>query len=247
METVMNTRERVVVYGLLSALVISNAFLLLATTARTAVAEPLGETLGPADALLLVGPGDDTKDVEILNRDGRLAWGEDPHERAYSVGYVFIGGILNQLMAGEALVEERLALIEELEGEEKEFRERMEEIRRRGMEMDQESEEFRTVYEEFVAANEELSAWQAQAIARRGKLDAEHLEQVYREMIDAVQVVADRMKIDTVYRFIPTDDPFKADNPDQALLAIRLRTALRYPDELDITDAVLEELSLDLE
>jgi len=243
----MNTRERIVVYGLLTTLAVSNAFLLLATTGRPATAEPLGETLGPADSLVLAGAADDTDDVELINRDGRLAWGDDVHERAYSVAYVFIGGILNQLMGAEARVEERLALIDELEGEEKEFRERIEEIRQRGMEMDEESDDFRRTYEEYIAAGEELRAWQAQAITRRGQLDAVHLEDAYREMIDAVQVVADRQKIDTVYRFIPTDDPFNADNPDQALLAIRLRTALRYPDELDITDAVLEELSLDLE
>lgn len=242
----MKTRERFIVYGLLTALLVSNAFLLLATTGRPAVADPLAETLGPADSLLLTGTGDDA-DVELVNRDGRLAWGDDAHERAYSIAYVFIGGILNQLMGTEARIEERTTLIEELGAEEEAFRERMEEIRQRGMEMDQESEEFRKTYEEYVALGEELRVWQAQAINRRGKLDAVHLEDVYREMIDAVQVVADRMKIDTVYRFIPTDDPFNAENPDQALLAIRLRAALRYPDELDITDAVLEELSLDLE
>ena len=31
------------------------------------------------------------------------------------------------------------------------------------------------------------------------------------------------------------------------MLAIRLRTALRYADELDITDDILEELSLEIE
>ena len=66
-------------------------------------------------------------------------------------------------------------------------------------------------------------------------------------MIDAVEVVADRNDIDTVYRFIPTDEAFEADNPDQAMVAIRLRTALRYPDELDITDDVMDELSLDID
>ena len=38
---------------------------------------------------------------------------------------------------------------------------------------------------------------------------------------------------------------FSSDNPDQAMLSIRLRTALRYPRELDITSEVMEELSLE--
>ena len=76
---------------------------------------------------------------------------------------------------------------------------------------------------------------------------AEQLEKAYREMIDAVEVVADRMDIDIVYRFIPTSEAFEAENPEQAMMAIRLRTALRYPEQLDITDAVLEEMSLEAE
>ena len=94
---------------------------------------------------------------------------------------------------------------------------------------------------------QEYMSWQQDALAQRGKLDAEQLESAYREMIAAVQVVSERRGIDTVYRFIPTDEEFRAENPEQAMMAIRLRTALRYPPELDITDLVLEELSLELE
>ena len=84
-------------------------------------------------------------------------------------------------------------------------------------------------------------------MARTGKLESEYLESSYREMIDAVNVVADRMKIDIVYRFTPPSEEFETDNPRAAMSTIRMRSALRYPDDLDITDAVADELGLDIE
>ena len=47
-----------------------------------------------------------------------------------------------------------------------------------------------------------------------------------------------------VYRFIPTSEEFVADSPEAASEQIRLRTFLRYPEEIDITGAVREELGL---
>ncbi len=66
-------------------------------------------------------------------------------------------------------------------------------------------------------------------------------------MIEAVEVVADRKDIDVVYRFIPPSEAFNAQTPEQAMMSIRLRTILRSPDDLDLTDEVLEELSLEIE
>ena len=66
-------------------------------------------------------------------------------------------------------------------------------------------------------------------------------------VVGYVEIVADRKGIDTVYRFIPTSEPFEAENPEQAMMAIRLRDALRYPEELDITTDVMEELHLEEE
>jgi hypothetical protein len=89
--------------------------------------------------------------------------------------------------------------------------------------------------------------WQQSALQRTGKLDADQLERAYRELVAAVEIVADRRGIDMVYRFIPTGEPFEAENPEQAMMAIRLRDALRYPTELDITADVMEELHLEEE
>jgi Skp family chaperone for outer membrane proteins len=242
----MTPRERIVVYGFLAVLVASNVILLLGSTGPAAVASaPLADDLGPADAVILAG--EDGEDLLLRSRDGRLTWGEGVHHRSYSTAYVFIGQILNQLMQSEDRSEARQAIVDELTEEEAEYQERLEAVLARGQELEEGSEEFRRAGEEYMKLAEEFRQWQGQALQRRGKIDAEQLEDAYREMIDAVQVVADGMKIDTVYRFIPSEEPFRAENPEQALMSIRLRPALRYPEELDITAEVLDELSLDVE
>jgi Skp family chaperone for outer membrane proteins len=248
----MKTRERLVIYGLLTALLVANAVLLLGRTGTPAYADPwtgpLAELdgLGPTESLTLV---DESADGELVlqNVGARLAWSSAAYDRVYSVAYVYIGTVLRQLMNSEEFVEDREHLVTELNERETKFRQQLDELGSRGQDLEPDSPEFRTAYDEYVALREAYGAWQQEAMARRGKLDAQHLESAYRQLVDAVEVVADRKGIDTVYRFIPTDEDFKAENPEAAMLAIRLRTALRYPKELDITDDVLEELSLEVE
>ncbi len=76
-------------------------------------------------------------------------------------------------------------------------------------------------------------------------LEAEQLERSYREMIEAVEIVADKRSIDVVYRFIPTAEPFGTQSSDQAMLQIQLRTFLKYPESVDITQYVMDELDLE--
>ena len=245
----MPSRERITIYALLAILIALNLSLLLGRGGTPAFADPqaagVGE-LGPAQSLTLQGEAE-AKDIVLRNRSGRLAWGEAPCDRAYSVGYVYIGKVLNQLMKSEAFEEERQPLMEELQETEAEYRQRLDGIQKRLRELDPNSEEARATYEQGSSVYEEFMNWQQSALRRSGKLDAEQLERAYRELVAAVEIVADRKGIDTVYRFIPTSEPFEAENPEQAMMAIRLRDALRYPEELDITADVMEELHLEEE
>jgi hypothetical protein len=88
-----------------------------------------------------------------------------------------------------------------------------------------------------------------QANAAKATLGAEQVERAYRELVDAINVVADRLEIDMVHRFIPTDDPFEVQpGPgafQAAMLQIRLRSVLRYPEDIDITSEVLDELGIE--
>jgi len=243
----MPSRERITIYGLLAILIALNVSLLLGRGGTPAFADPQatdpGE-LGPAQSLTLTG---EAEDITLRNQSGRLAWSEAPYDRAYSVAYVYIGKVLNQLMKSEGFEEERQPLMEELQETEAEYRQRLDTIQKRLQELDPNSEEARATYEQGSSVYEEFMNWQQSALQRTGKLDANQLERAYRELVAAVEIVADRKGIDTVYRFIPTSEPFEAENPEQAMMAIRLRDALRYPEELDITADVMEELHLEEE
>ena len=76
------------------------------------------------------------------------------------------------------------------------------------------------------------------------QLETQQIELAFRELVLAVEVVAEQKNIDIVYQFVATADDFATSNPGRATLAIRERAALVYPEQLDITDAVLEELAL---
>ena len=242
----MRNRERLVVYGSLIVLAMINFSVLLGRTGTPAFADEQPEPSLPVSALTLLG-ADGAKDVVVSNRNGRIAWGAAPHDRVHSVAYVYIGKVLRQLMASEALQEDREVLLAELNEKETEYREKLDAVGEQLQQMPPDSPEAQQAYQEGSTMYQEYMAWQQEAMVRRGKMDAEHLERAYRELIEAVQVVGDRKEIDTIYRFIPTEEPFESENPEQAMMSIRLRTALRYPEDLDITDDVLEELSLEVE
>ena len=60
----------------------------------------------------------------------------------------------------------------------------------------------------------------------------------------AVDVVADRQKIDVVYRFIPAATQFESAQLGDAMVQVQARTFLRAPESLDITADVMKELGL---
>ena len=109
---------------------------------------------------------------------------------------------------------------------------------------DPDADDFRQRYEQTYA---ELQEFQKRANAARAALAAEQMQEAYSEVLAAVNVVADRLHIDLVLRFIPPDEPIEPGPPNAITAQIRLRSALRLPDELDITDDVLAELGHDTE
>jgi hypothetical protein len=252
----MSYRERIIVYTVLIALVAMNAMLFLSQAGPSALAQdatqeetdasavPAPSAPEAVDSITFAGEGD-ADPLVLQNHEGRLAWGDSPYDRTYSIAYVNIGDVLNGLMQASEFADEREPLMNELREEEEVYRQRLEDLRSRMEGLDPQSEEAGRLYQEGQRVHQEYVNWQQQAIDRLGKLDAEHLERAYRTFLDAVAIVADRRNIDIIYRFIPTDEPFNAENPEQAMLNIRLRPVLHYPEELDITDAVMDELALE--
>ena len=242
----MNTRERIVIYGALALLGALNLSTVLGLGSPKAFAEPsaFDESLGPASSLTLTG---EEEPLVLRNNTGHLAWADNAHSQAYSVAFVAPGKAMEPLLRAEQYAEERKELEDELRSQDQGFQQRIGAFEQQNAGITPDDPRAPEVQQTYQAMRAEYEQWRMQANARMGLLTAGHIEKAYREMLAAVEVVAERQGIDIVLRFIPTADDFGAVNPPQAYLATRQRLALVYPEALDITDAVLEELSVETE
>ena len=140
-------------------------------------------------------------------------------------------------------------LQDELQEMQQSLLEAFQSVQERIKDLTPEDSEFEAISKEGQGLFKQREAFIQQAIVATAMLRAEQVERAYRELVDAINVVADRLDIDTVHRFIPTDDPFEIQpGPaafQAAMLQIRLRSVLRYPEDLDITSDVLEELGIE--
>lgn len=245
----MKTTERIVLYTALSALGAINAVFLLSSTGRAAIAETvpfLADVLGPAEAVKLT---DGDKEVELRAKDGRLAWSRPDSpagdfKQTYTVGFVDISKALNPLMEQPSFNDERKTLADELDAKDKEYREKLDAFGEELKAADRNDPAAQEKFKEAQALYKEYTDWGKQAIGRRNTMDVAQLQKAYKELVSAVDVVAQKLGVDIVLRFIPTENEFKAVDAEGALTEIRLRAAVKYPTGLDITSEVLEELSL---
>ena len=245
----MSNKERTIVYGLLTLIGVFNVVLLLSTPSGPAavagaMSPLLAEDLGPIDSIKLKG---DAGELVLRNKAGRLTWSENAGAATYSMAFVHVGKALGRLMEKEEFADERKQLRDELVAENERRRAEIETVFGQLETMDPDSPEFEEARDKAGALYEQFQQSQLQGRQRESQLEAQQIERAYREVIDAVEVVADRKKIDIVYRFIPTDEEFATGSAELAMRSIIARTALRYPDELDMTADVLEELALDVE
>jgi Skp family chaperone for outer membrane proteins len=239
----MRSTERLVVYGALLGLSVLNVVYVLGGAGPSASAAAGLEELGPADGLRLSGE----PALVVRNSGGRAAWGEHPSARAYSFAFVHLGRPLSKLLDSEKYAEQRDQLVEELRTRFEELRARFEELQRQYGSLkpdDPQAGEAQQAFNELVQARQQ---WEAESVRRQDKLRTEQIEEAYRLIVDAVEVVAAKKEIDVVYRFVPTDLPFDTESPQQAQMTIQARTALRYPPPLDITDDIMEEMALESE
>ncbi len=238
----MHRIERIAVHAVLLALVV----IVLADfegPGRAAIGdEPrLAEKLGPADELLLRG---EDGELVVSNSEGRLAFGERPTDRIWAIGAVNVSRLLKSLMDADRFGEARTELQEEAAEQNASYEAKFEAFQRENADVTQESPDFPRVQAEFQQMMQEYQTWQQGTMAIRQKLGAEQIESAYRELIEAVDIVAERQGIDIVTQFAPTAEPFEADTMDLASQQVRRRGFLRYPDAIDITEAVADELGL---
>ena len=198
--------------------------------------------LGPADALILNG-GEGKDALRVAAQDGRIGWGDRATNRAWSIGAVDIDRIMKKLLDGASYVEKRDALREKIEKAEADFQRRAEEIQQKfpipadGMPPAEGQQAFQVLDQEYRQFGQG-------AMGERDKLTAEQFESAYRELVSAVEAVADKESIDLVFRFQPTADPFESKAGPEAVDRIRARTFLKYPAQVDITAEVMKVLNL---
>jgi Skp family chaperone for outer membrane proteins len=244
----MKTKERGFIYAALAALVILNLAVLHGGIPRSAVALPLqsdAPAIGPASTVTLAGSDD--SDLVLRNQDGHLTWGAAPYQQAHSFGFVHIGPLMGELMAAEKYQEEREALVEDLTKVDEDYRAQLGEIQARIETMDPESPDAQEARARGQRLFQEAQQWGLEAQRRQAALQAQQMIVAYEELVAAVNVTAERLQIDVVLRYIPAEEPFESASPDQVLTSIRLRTALRRPQDIDITPEVAKELSLEIE
>ncbi len=243
----MNNRERIVIYGAMALLIALNITVLANERGGEAWAEGPADHahLGPAGTLTLVDAQDDP--LVLRNTDGRLAWADSNHARALSMAFVHVGKAIGPLLEAGQYQEEYGVLEAELRERDEELAEAMFAFREEHKDVQPDDPDAAEVQQAFQAMRLQREQLRLQGTRRLGALAAEHIERAYRDLIAAVEVVAGQRGIDLIYRFIPTDNEFKAISPPQAYTSIRARIALKYPPGLDITDEVMEELALEVE
>jgi len=229
-----------------TSLVLSAAALVVALRGpapQVAVAgAPIANDLGPADALLLsTEAGKDA--LRVAAKDGRIAWGDRATNRAWSMAAVDIDKVMKRILAGKSYDERRKEEQDKANAEEAEFNKKLEDLRAKyplaeGAAPPPEAQQ------EFGMLQQQYSQW-LEGVRRRGeKMSSEQFEQAYRELIAAVETVAEKESIDLVYRFYPTASPFGSERMSDTLSQIQARVFLKYPESIDITEEVLKVLNL---
>ncbi len=243
---IMRPIDRLLVVAALVAGVSS----LLVQFARPSAAHaaPLGPAeLGPADALVLTdakpaknGP----KEMKVRAEGGRVAWGDRSTDKAWSIGAVNVDKSMKAILAGTSYAEKRDEYDAEAKKQDDEYGKRFEDLRTKYQGIDPKSPEFPKAQQELEALRNEYMAWRDGSMKIREKLFSEQIEKAYRDLVAAVDIVAEREDIDLVFRFLPTGNPFEADSLVEAREQVIGRSLLKYPETIDITSEVMKELGI---
>jgi hypothetical protein len=243
----MSNRERIVIYAALALLAAMNIAVLADGRGGSAWAQGPAELthLGPAGSLTLAGDKDEP--LVLRNANGRLSWSDTDYARSFSVAFAHVGQAMGPLLEADEYVDEYQELEAEFLERDKEVAEAIDAFRQEHQDITPDDPEMAQVHQTLQAMLQQREQMRVVAARRLGQLASDHIELAYRDLVAAVEVVADRRNIDIVYRFIPTGNDFNAANPPQSYTGVRARIVLKYPEKLDITDEVMEELALEVQ
>ncbi len=204
---------------------------------------PLAADIGPADGVLLnSAAGKDP--LRVHAKDARIAWGERGTSRVWSVAAVDIDRVMKAILRGSSYEEGRREAQESAKAEEAAFNRRLDELRARYPMPTDGSPPPSEAQQAMAELQQQYSQWLDGVRRRDEKLAAEQFESAYRELVVAVEAVAEKEEIDIVHRFMPTAAPFKVDRTVEAIGQIQARAFLKYPESIDITPEVMKALNL---
>lgn len=200
--------------------------------------------LGPTDGVIFATePGKDPLRVAV--KDGRIAWGDRSTSRVWSVASVDIDRVMKKIFEGASYTERRREAQEAAKTEEADFNKRAEDLRAKYQGVEASGGAVPPeAQREMAMLRQEYEKWLEGVRMRDEKIASEQFEQAYRELVAAVEAVSEKESIDLVFRFFPTNEPFKATRAGEALAQIQARTFLKYPAAMDITPDVMKALNL---
>ena len=241
----MRTLDRLL--ALTALAVASFALLARGPLAAPASADPApsADELGPADALVLLETKDRKDSLRLTNAGGRLSFGDRATDRVWSVGAVDVETCMKRLLATSEFADRRKEVEDEARKQEEQFRAQMQEIEAKYGNIGPDDPKFPEAQREANAVFEGMRRWREGQGRIVGKLAAEQIEAAYRRLVEAVEVVSDREKVDLVFRALPTARPFETDTMEGAGVQVQGRTFLRSPESIDLTAEVLKELGVE--
>ena len=203
---------------------------------------PKLDRLGPTDGVVL---RDGADELILTARDGNLAFGDKDEARAWVVGAMHSDRAMQAILRSETFAEERESVDEDLREQNGAFETEFNEAQAEFGDVQPGDDRFPEAEQAVGEIMQRYQAFQQEAVRIRSAMHASQLERAYRQMLAAVEVVAERRDIDMVVRFIPPQNPFESQTVEQAMLQIQLRSMLTFPEAIEITDDVMEELDLE--
>ncbi len=198
--------------------------------------------LGPADKLLLAASEGDV--LAVVNREGRIGWGDKTTSRVWSMAAVHSDRIMRALMSSPSIQEKMKELEEQATTTDASFQKRAEELQAKYKDVKPGDPTQQEAMQAFQALQTEYNAFRESKMKEIDQLRATQTEDAYKQLVTAVDRIAEREQIDLVFRYIPSETPFKAEGLQQVYAQIQLRTFLKHPAAIDITDAVIKELGV---
>jgi Skp family chaperone for outer membrane proteins len=210
----------------------------LAPAAHADDAKPV--ELGPADSIVIAGK----VPVKLTNVDGHVAFGDGASHRIYSMGTVNVSKGVRALMESSRFATERERLNDERTSKEEEFERRAKDLRERITKAGDDEDADPKLREDIEAFQQDVGEWGESHEKAQRDLIASQYETAYSDLREAVEVVADRRKLDIVMRFVPASEKLEPGTPDDIARQLLARTFVRIPEALDITDEVMRELNV---